>query len=315
MINIFSQPKVIYKINFNTKYKNLEFFETFLDETQDIQGISSYGVESTTIEAEPEDNWCLEAYLFDKPDLNSLEKSLNKFSKDNGLENVSNLAVQIIEDKDWVTEYQKQLKPIQVGRFWLGSKSSLDNYRLESGMPIYLEASRAFGTGEHQTTSGCIEAMEYLAENLSSEALKKILDIGTGSGVLSFAAEKLWPAAKIVGCDIDPISVEIALINKEANQSGISFYLNNEEERSLFTGDKYNLIIGNILAEPLISLGPWIKELCDDKAYVILSGFLEYQLSKVAAAYTKNGFVSQKIIIKNDWVIIILRLIDNNPYP
>ena len=314
MNNSFSQPKVIYKISFNTKYKNLEFLEAFLAENEEVQGTSSYEVLSTTIDSKPEDIWCLEAYLFDKPDLSSLERSLNKFSDENDLGRITDLALQIIEDKDWVSEYQKQLKPIPIGRFCLGSKDILNNLNPEAEIPIYLEASRAFGTGDHQTTAGCIEAMEYLVENLPSGELKKIFDIGTGSGVLSFVAEKLWPDAEVTGCDIDPVSVEIAQINKEANQSKASFYLNNEEEKSLFTGDKYNLIISNILAKPLISLAPSIKQICHDNAYVILSGFLGNQLPEVEAAYTKNGFVSQKIIIKDDWIIIILKLISSH-YP
>lgn len=91
-----------------------------------------------------------------------------------------------------MVEYQKQLKPIIINRFFIGSKF-YKNDCPDKKIPIYIEASREFGTGEHATTSGCIEAMEFL-HNFHFE---NIFDIGTGTGILCFAAERTWPSAKI----------------------------------------------------------------------------------------------------------------------
>ncbi|WP_341792490.1 50S ribosomal protein L11 methyltransferase [Rickettsia endosymbiont of Gonocerus acuteangulatus] len=144
---------------------------------------------------------------------------------------------------------------------------------------MLIEASRAFGTGNHETTSGCIEALEYL------KAIKanKILDIGTGSGILSFIAKKLWNEAEILACDIDDASVEIAKENASFNNSNIKFYQNTSENILLdsYYNSKFDLVISNILALPLIKLSTQISNLMNKNGYLVLSGFLDNQLADV----------------------------------
>ena len=302
----FSQSKDIYKVYFLTKYKYIEIFEELF--TENILSTSQYEVESRTIESLPDDIWCFEVYLNQKPDLNLLKKQIDTYTKATDSEMLSNIELEKVEDKDWVAFYHEQLKPIEIGGFFIGAHSH-QNLCPEEKVGIFIEASRAFGSGGHETTAGCVEAME----KLSHLRFNNIIDIGTGSGILSLVAEKIWPQAEVLGCDIDEVSIEIANQNKIFNHSNIQLY-NNSVETILtkeYIGLKFDLVISNILANPLIKLSSQIKNLSQKNSYIILSGFLEYQLNDIIDTYRTYGFEIDAIIYKNSWVIVILKSQDN----
>ncbi|MGX6960115.1 MAG: 50S ribosomal protein L11 methyltransferase [Rickettsia endosymbiont of Pentastiridius leporinus] len=175
-----------------------------------------------------------------------------------------------------------------------------------------VEASRAFGTGNHETTYGCIEMLEHIRDI----KVNKILDIGTGSGILSFVAEKIWGKADILACDIDKEAVEVAQENAKFNNSYVKFYQNNAEKILLDNchNEKFDLVISNILALPLIELSSQIKALINKNGYLILSGFLDCQMEEVKNAYEKIGFKLKKTIYKNSWVILMLEFIPINEW-
>jgi ribosomal protein L11 methyltransferase len=303
MDNPFSQSKLIHKVYFTTLYKHLESFEKFFPE--DILGISTFEIESKTIEAADSDIWHFEAYFAKKPQKIFFTKNLQNFSNENNLEIIGNINFSIIEDKDWVAEYQKQLVPICIGRFFISTLNQIAQCPPGS-LPIVLEASRAFGTGDHPTTSGCLEAME----DLSDFDFKTIYDIGTGSGILSFAAAKIWPKAQIWACDIEETSIEVAKINQQFNNSEIIFYQNssNNLKSPNLQNRKFDLIVSNILAQPLINLAPSICSLLNNTSKLILSGFLDYQMNEVIDSYKANGLEVEKIINKLNWVTILAKV-------
>lgn len=300
MDNPFSQPKLIYKLNFNTFYKYTISFEKFFPE-EEILGISAFEVSSKTIEAQGNDIWRMEVYFPNSLNEKKFSAALKDFAKENQLEIIGKINFEMIEDKDWVLEYQKQLVPINIGNFFISSKDQSDQCPASS-VPIILEASRAFGTGDHATTAGCLEAMEKLANH----NFANIYDIGTGSGVLSFAAAKLWPEAKILACDIEEISVEVAKFNQQFNESKIHFYQNSSDDLEIPPeyDSRFDLIISNILAQPLIQLAPTIGYLLHKNSKLILSGFLDYQMDEVISAYLKVGLEVENIINKKEWVIL-----------
>lgn len=299
----FSQPKTSYKICFNTNYQYIELFEKFFPEDE-IYGICTYEIESQTIEAEPDDIWAFEIFVKQKPELSVLQENLQVFATKNKLRIVSDIAIETVEDKDWITEYQEQLKPIEIGRFFVTS-SFHKKACPKNKTPIYIEASRAFGTGDHSTTSLCIKAMEEL-EGLK---LNNIFDIGTGSGILSFAAAKLWPSARILACDIEEIAIKVAKDNQNCNNSNIEFYQNNESELMVPKGYKqpFDLMVSNILAKPLILMKNSIKSLCHSNSRVILSGFLDYQRKEIESEYINIGFEIEKEFSENNWSALLLR--------
>ncbi|MFK7968430.1 MAG: 50S ribosomal protein L11 methyltransferase [Rickettsiaceae bacterium] len=307
MDNPFSQSKLIYTIHFNTLHKHLEVFERFFSEN--ILGVSTFEIESKTIEADDADIWCFEAYFAKKPQKMVLVKNIQKFSNENNLEIIGNIDFKTIKDQDWVSEYQKQLVPICIGRFFISTLKQLDQCP-PSSLPIILEASRAFGTGDHPTTAGCLEILEKLSEF----DFKTIYDIGTGSGILSFAAEKTWPKAKIWACDIEENSIEVAKINQQFNNSKINFYQNSSGENLQnpnFQNKKFDLIVSNILSQPLIKLAPSICFLLKRSGKLILSGFLDYQMHEIINIYKESNLEVEKITNKSNWITLLLKIKNN----
>jgi ribosomal protein L11 methyltransferase len=300
MSSVFSQPKVIYKIHFITNYKSIEVLEKFFPE--DIPGISTYEVESETIEARGCDLWSFEVYFTEKQDLQQLQKDLKIYAEENDVVIASEITEEFIEDKDWVAEYHKQLKPIEIGRFLISADRGID---FDDKLPIFIEASRAFGTGDHATTSLCIESMEHLG----MEKIESVFDVGTGSGILSFAAEKIWKNSRILACDIEEVSVKIAKENAESNNSFVEFYQNSEDGLNIpesWKDKQFDLIVSNILAGPLISMAEDFRQMSHMNSKVILSGFLDYQQTDVKNAYEKAGFCLEKILTRDRWVAITL---------
>ena len=300
----FSQSKDLYKVFFNTKHKYLDLWDELLIE--DAISIAFYEIESKTIDAEPDDVWCYEIYLSRKPQYSLLKQQILNFARDNDIAVINNFIEIIkVEDIDWVAFYQGQLKPIEIGRFFVGSKIHKDLCP-EDKHGIFIESSRAFGTGQHETTAGCVQALELLLP----KQFGAILDIGTGTGILAFASEVLWPQAKILACDIEAISIEIAKDNAGFNNSRVTFYQNTVEDIIIpyQTEVKFNLIISNILARPLIELSSKIKLLAAPGCYVVLAGFLDYQQEEIVSAYQKIGFILKHSINNNSWIILILQL-------
>ncbi|WP_253308164.1 MULTISPECIES: 50S ribosomal protein L11 methyltransferase [unclassified Rickettsia] len=307
MITSYSQLKDTFKVFFNIKYRDIEIFEEFFAEK--ASATSMCEIKSDTIESKSDDIWNFEAYYNHKPNLSLLKKQIQELAKYNNLEIIKDIYLERIEDKDWVAFYQSQLTPIETKHFFISTKLHLDKCPKDKIL-LLIEASRAFGTGQHETTLGCLEAIEDLADIYSNDlSIHKILDIGTGTGILSFAAEKLWSKAQIFACDIDKIAVEIAGENAKFNNSNVIFYKNSEDKILLSKqkNTKFDLIIGNILASPLIELSSQIGLMIEAKGHLILSGFLDYQLFEVKNAYQSIGFEPKKIIRKNSWVILILQ--------
>ena len=197
------------------------------------------------------------------------------------------------------------MKPVEIGRFFIGSIVH-KNLCPKDKNGIFIEASRAFGTGQHETTAGCVQALELLA----SQKFDRILDLGSGTGILAFASEILWPQAKILACDIESVSIEIAKNNAEFNNSGVVFYQNTPEQIVLpdQSDIKFNLIISNILATPLIELSSKIKLIAEPGCYIILAGFLDYQQKEIISVYQKSGFVLKHTINNNSWIILTMQL-------
>jgi ribosomal protein L11 methyltransferase len=302
----FSQSKDTYKVYFQTYYKSIEMFEECF--TDNLSSFSLCEVESKTVEPMPSDIWAIEAYLNKKPNFSLLKEQIWEFAKNNNLKILGEINLEIVEDTDWVALYQRQLQPTNVGRFFISSRIH-KNICPADKIGIFIEAARAFGTGQHETTSGCIQALE----GLSWLRPKSILDIGTGSGILSFAAEHIWPQAKIIGCDIEELSVEIARENAKLNNSNVTFYQNSVAEVLLseYNNLKFDLIISNILANSLIQLSSEIKGMAEKGAYVVLSGFLNYQLTDVLSAYEDKGFQLEQTFVKDSWVILTIKTEEN----
>ena len=235
--------------------------------------------------------WQLDAYMDAKPGaaLVKLLQSLIPSAK--GKEP----AVEELVEQDWVTLSQQGLEPVRAGRFFVHTSSYAD--RVPPGTTSFLiDASQAFGTGGHDTTAGCLAMLDRLAR--AGAAPRNIADIGTGTGLLAFAAMALWPRARVIASDIDPASIFVTRDNAAINdvplgRSGGRLALAvapGTDHPAIRHRAPYDLVVAKILAGPLITLAPDIAAATAPGGRAILAGLIARLMVPVLAAYRAHGF-------------------------
>ena len=211
---------------------------------------------------------------------------------------------EIIPDVDWIARSLEGLQPVHAGRFVV--HGSHDRGKARAGeIAIEIDAGQAFGTGHHGTTAGCLEIIEKV---MRARQPRKVLDLGTGSGVLAIAARKLAPA-KVLATDIDPVATRVARENVRLNgiASGITLETATGFHSTAFRRHgPFDLIIANILARPLMRMAPQLAAHLAPGGQVVLSGILANQRWKVIAAYNGAGLRHVRTIWRNGWVTIHL---------
>ena len=251
------------------------------------------------------DDWRIHAYFAEQPTTQELVL-LRRLAKDGEPE------VEHLEDTtDWVVKSQSGLEPIRAGRFFVHTPMHYAD-RPEGAVSFEIDAGLAFGTGQHDTTAGCLAALDKLEREGKSFA--SIADIGTGTGLLAFAALALWPEAKAIATDIDPISIDVTRDNAAINGVKLG---HGAGELLLAVADgmdhpmvtaraPYDLLIANILAGPLIELAPAFAKAVAPGATLILAGLLDTQADAVVAAYEAEGM---KAIERGEgeWSVLVLQ--------
>ena len=198
---------------------------------------------------------------------------------------------------------QEGLEPIMEGRFVVHT-SAHPAAPPPGGRAFLIDAGRAFGTGHHATTSGCLAMLDALADR----HFGSVIDIGTGTGLLAFAAAHLWPAARIVATDIDPAAITVTRANAADNGiDGLDLIVADGALDDRITGGApYDLLIANILAGPLVSMAPEIATIAAPGATIILAGLLETQREAVVAAFATCGCALEDLDRRGDWTILRL---------
>jgi len=223
---------------------------------------------------------------------------------------VPEVIVEQVPDRDWVAENLKQFPPISVGRFFIYG-SHIDLRPLAGKIPIRIDQSVAFGTGSHATTAGCLLAISALGKKINP---KRILDMGTGSGILALAMIKLWQQ-RVVASDIDKTAVgvarENAVINGAAKQlickSGKGFTALNDNNMKKSVYKKFDLITANILARPLAAMAGDLAGALAPGGRAILSGLITRDEKMVLNAHRRYGLYLEKRIVINDWLTLVLK--------
>jgi ribosomal protein L11 methyltransferase len=206
---------------------------------------------------------------------------------------------------NWVARSLEGLKPVVAGGFYV--YGSHEEQHPKAGLTaIRIDAAQAFGTGHHETTTGCLEAIDRV---LKQSRPRFPLDIGTGTGVLAIALAKRL-RQPVLATDIDPVAVETAIENAEDN--GVGHFIQNIEATGLkhpllVHEASFDLIVANILAGPLQALAPAISRIAESDATIILSGILNTQAARVVAAYATVGIVLQQKLVRKEWTTLILR--------
>jgi len=248
------------------------------------------------------DEWQLEAFFEGKPDDASIDLLISLIPDAARGDEI----IEKLPDSDWVTMSQQGLEPFSVGRFYVHSQpdEAQENPALYN---LYIEASRAFGTGHHETTAGCLAMLDNLES--AGERFGNIADIGTGTGLLSFAALHLWPRASCIASDIDGQAIDVAqyLAKKNSVKAGLKdgelelVVANGTDHTRIQQRAPYDLLIANILAGPLIELAPAFAEIMADGATLILAGLLNDQAENVQNAYATHGLKLAERSENGDW--------------
>ena len=203
-----------------------------------------------------------------------------------------------VEQEDWQNGWRKYYHPMDIGSR-LAIVPSWQEYDTDR-VKLILDPGLAFGTGGHETTSLCLEALDQRVRGG-----ERVLDIGTGSGILAIAALKLG-AASAEGVDIDPVAVRTAGENAALN--GVA------DKLTVLVGDlsdkasgKYDIITANIVANAIISLAPSVPGLMAEGAAFIASGIIDSRKGEVIAALEKAGLSVQEVKEKRGWECIVCK--------
>lgn len=214
------------------------------------------------------------------------------------------ITIQQIPQKDWLREVQKSFVPIRAGRFYVHGTHIGDVP--EDVVPICVDAGLAFGSGEHGTTKGCLEAIDALAEHLPKK--RAALDLGTGSGILAMALAKA-SKSRVIASDIDPVAVKVAKDNAKLNevQRRITFLESDGVQHDLIRKHApYGLIVANILARPLVEMAGDIAALLHPEGALVLSGLLTRQRAEVLPAYEDLGLRLKEARNIGEWSTLVL---------
>jgi len=223
----------------------------------------------------------------------------------------SDMTLAPVPDEDWVTRSQAGMAPISAGPFHV--RHDPDEAPREGFINFVMPASRAFGTGQHETTRGCLETLAQL--HATGHRFGNIADIGTGTGLLAFAARALWPRAHILASDIDPVSIEVSAGNAKLNgvplggdAGEVQLVVAPGVAHSLIQGlAPYDLIVANILAGPLIELAPSLAAQLEEGGSLVLAGLLTTQADRVVAAFAAQGMRLAGRTDNGEWPALHMR--------
>lgn len=256
------------------------------------------------------DDWVLEGWYPRKP--GKAEKAALTGLFAGVLESgAPKLTIEQLPPTDWVTLSQHNVAPIRAGRFHVHTP---DYPADPDAIDFVIPASQAFGTGQHRTTAGCLEMIGHI--KASGAAIRNIADIGTGTGLLGFAALALWPRAMVTLSDIDAVCVPV--VEENAALNGITMGANAGEavmvvaegmdDPLIQVRGPYDLLIANILAGPLVELAPDFARAVSPGGHLLLAGLLAGdQEAAVRRAMLRSGFRMAARLQRGDWAILWLR--------
>ena len=212
----------------------------------------------------------------------------------------ASLSLENFDEEDWAHSWKKYYKPVKIGRITI--VPAWEKYTAgEDEIIIRIDPGMAFGTGTHETTRLVMKIMQD--ESLFD---KRVLDIGTGSGILSICASKLG-AREIFAYDIDPVAVKVARENaKDGGCDNITVGVS-DLLRDIDKSEKYDFCLANIVAEIIIRMLPDISQYLSSGAPIILSGIIKPSKDEVVCALSKYGFAVLKEESENDWVALLVK--------
>ena len=223
-------------------------------------------------------------------DLSNIEFGIKEFAKALDIECETTLSKK--ENIDWIKQYQESVKSVEVSKFYV--RPSWDKPK-EDKINIIIDPALSFGSGHHETTSSCLEAI--------SKYVKKddtVLDVGTGSGILAIASSKL--GAKVDICDTDDVCIKDTISNYELNDQ--SFHESWVGSANT-TRKKFDVVIANIVADVLVFISKDLKKCLNNDGILVISGILDKHIDKVLRKF--KDLEQLELIHKNEWITIVFK--------
>jgi ribosomal protein L11 methyltransferase len=267
-----------------------EDLSSFLEE--EVVSLSWY-------EKEPE-NWAFQV-IYDPSQESSLRHKMRIFFKEKGLV-IPKINSGPLPQEDWVTAVYRDFPPLTIGRFYIHG-SHIQGTPQEGLIPLHIDAATAFGSGQHESTEGCLKALSLLSEQ---HTFHRPLDMGCGSGILALAMAHLWKVP-VLACDNDPEAVRVTRENARINQ--LEDLIQAGESEGFFTlkNKTFDIITANILAGPLCQMAGEAVLALAPGGFIILSGLLNRQGEDVIDAYRSAGARLFDQLFIGDWSTLILR--------
>lgn len=258
----------------------------------------------SAMETAPGGPWRIEGLTQNEPDRADIAARLQRAADEIGVVPPAPV-IERLPEIDWLAENRKSFPPLRVGRFFVYG-SHIKDAPPQGTHAIALDAGIAFGSGEHATTNGCLLAIDRQARR---QRCARVLDVGTGSGILAIAAARTWPA-RILASDIDRDSVRVAAENMGRNGVAARVSVRHADGLAKLRGRKgRDLILANILAKPLCRLARDIARAVRPGGIVVLSGLLAEQETQVRAAYRAHRLALRGRIAINGWHTLVLQRI------
>lgn len=259
------------------------------------------------IAEERPDDWVIEAWMPNEPGKAERAAIGALFSG-----KAPHLEPEELPETDWLVLSQSDVEPICAGRFYIHTPDHEPSD--QAGVTSFcIPASQAFGTGQHETTAGCLAMLDHMRRH--GVISRNLADIGTGTGLLAFAAMYLWPRAFATASDIDPVCAGVVADNARANAVLLGGHrgelamivADGMDDPLLQARGAYDLLIANILAGPLIELAPDFAHATTPGASIVLAGLLETQERGVRQTYARAGFRLAARLVIGDWSVLWLR--------
>ncbi len=245
----------------------------------------------------------MRAYFEAAPDLEQLKANISRALRLSDLPEAALRSLQplTIADQDWLSEWKKGYEPVTIGAKILITPSwKRDKIEAGERVIVQIDPGMAFGTGTHETTRGCLELLEKYWHGGS------LLDVGTGTGILAIAAVKLLPNARVIGFDVDPEAIDVALENAEINQvqDEIEFEVN---KLASFHGQAFDVVLANFTADVIEPFAADFPQVMSATGTLIVSGILREQGDDVCAALGAQGFAVVETKPDGEWVTFALK--------
>jgi ribosomal protein L11 methyltransferase len=250
----------------------------------------------------PGGRWDITMHFAEAPDQASIRDLVGIAAGD---EVAQNITFDTVETKDWVKATLEELVPVGAGRFIVHGQHDRSKVP-PNKLGIEIEAALAFGTGHHGTTRGCLLLLDHV---LKAHLPRRVLDLGTGTGVLAISAAKALQL-KVLASDIDPLSVWVARDNARLNGTGNlvqTIHATGFSAPQFARHGPFDLVLANILANPLRQMATPMARHLAPSALIILSGLLPHQAQSVITAYRARGLVLVRHLKVEGWSSLLMR--------